>query len=157
MIRANNSSNHCSSKKNTICKKESLPFLAVVFIALIPKCPFCILAYSSAITLCSGTKVYMHSPAWTSWISIALAAMTLLMILLNYRGQRTIIAASLVIIGSAMIMISELYTGEISIYYCGASILLFGVWFNASFYFFYRKWILPMLKYGNHPFKTWVE
>ena len=118
-----------------------------LFIALIPKCPFCILAYSSAITLCSGTKVYMHHPEWTSWISIILAIFTLLMVLFNYRGRRTIYAAILVLLGSSLIVVSELYTGEIQVYYYGVTILLFGVWFNASFMYFYRVWLIPLLNF----------
>ncbi len=110
-----------------------------VVIALLPKCHFCILAYSSAITLCSGTKIYNHSPAWTSYISIGLALLTLALILINYKGLRTLFAASLVIIGCLLISYSELKTGEIAFYYGGTFALLFGVWVNGSFYHFFRK------------------
>jgi len=118
-----------------------------VLIALIPKCPFCILAYSSAITLCSGTTVYMHHPEWTSWISIILAVFTLMMVLVNYRGKRTLFAAFFVLLGSGLIVMCELYTGEIEVYYYGVILLLFGVWLNASFFYFYRVWFLPLLKF----------
>ncbi|MEM8909357.1 MAG: hypothetical protein AAGD05_16035, partial [Bacteroidota bacterium] len=114
---------HCATKNQSTNRREAIPLLVAIFIALIPKCPFCILAYSSAITLCSGSKIYMHHPDWTSWISIGLAALTLLMILMNYRGKRTIVAALLVLIGSSLIMLSELWTGEIKVYYYGAVLL----------------------------------
>lgn len=110
-----------------------------VVIALLPKCHFCMLAYSSAITLCSGTKIYNHSPAWTSYISISLALLTLALILVNYKGLRTLLAATLVIIGCLLISYSELKTGEIAFYYGGTFALLFGVWVNGSFYHFFRK------------------
>lgn len=110
-----------------------------VLIVLLPKCHFCLLAYSSAITLCSGTKIYNHSPAWTSYISISLALLTLALVLINYKGLRTLFAASLVIIGCLLISYSELKTGEIAFYYGGTFALLFGVWVNGSFYHFFRK------------------
>lgn len=144
MMRISGKVKHCSSKQPPKATNESLPILAGVAIAIIPKCPFCILAYSSAITLCSGTKMYMHAPDWTSWLSVGLAGLTLLMIVLNYRGKRTIMAALLVIAGSSLIISSELYTGEITMYYTGAVLLLFGVWLNANFYFIYNRWLKPV-------------
>ena len=125
--------------------RSSFPILTGFLIAVIPKCPLCIAAYSSAIALCSGNKIYNQSPDWTNYISIALASLTLLMILLNFRGRRTWIAAALVIIGSILIIRTELITGDLGEYYLGASALLLGVWVNASFMFFYKKWMYPIL------------
>jgi CHASE2 domain-containing sensor protein len=107
--------------------------LAGLLIVILPKCPFCILAYSSAVTLCSGTKLYNHSPAWTSWISIGLAGFILLTLLWNYKGSRTLLAIALAFLGSALVLSSELYTGELATYYAGAVLLLFGIWVNGSF------------------------
>jgi len=125
-------------------QRSTLPFLGGVLLVILPKCPFCILAYSSAITLCSGSKMYMHSPGWTSWISIALAALTFLMVAINFRGNRTWVALAMIFTGSLLIIRTELYTGELTDYYIGASVLFFGVWVNASFYYFYRKYIQPI-------------
>jgi len=126
-------------------KRSAFPILTGILIAILPKCPFCIAAYSPAISLCSGTKIYNQAPDWTNFISIGLAILTLFMILFNYRGKRTWLAASLVIIGSMLIIRTELYTGELTEYYYGAIALLLGVWINASFLYFYRKWIKPLL------------
>ena len=124
---------HCPSKNKKRDQKSALPVLGGLLIALLPKCPFCLLAYSSAMTLCNGSKIYLHTPGWTSWISIGLAILTLMMVLLNYRGKRTIVAASLILFGSLFILRSELYTGDILGYYFGAAMLMLGVWVNASF------------------------
>ena len=137
----------CPSKKKKSVSKSAYPLLSSVFIALLPKCHFCILAYSSAITLCSGTKIYDHSPEWTSFVSIGLAALTLVFILINYRGKRTVFSAIMVIIGSILIIRTELYTGEIIEYYYGVFLLLIGVWVNASFYYFYYKFIKPVFSF----------
>lgn len=130
-------------------KRSAFPILTGILIAILPKCPFCIAAYSSAIVLCSGTKLYHQAPDWTNFISIGLAVLTLIMILFNYRGKRTWFAASLVILGSLLIIRTELYTGELQEYYIGAFALLMGVWVNASFMFFYRKWMKPIFHFFN--------
>ena len=130
----------CKKKKTRELRSSKLSFLGVLFIAILPKCPFCILAYSSAITLCSGKKIYHHSPEWYSYISIFLAVFTLCIVLYNYKGVKTIIAALLVVAGSYFLFDSEMYTGELSDYYVGAGLLLTGVWLNANMMFFYNKY-----------------
>lgn len=133
-------SDHCKCKLEHQAERrwaKPLSGLAGLLIAILPKCPFCILAYSSAATLCSGAKIYNHSPAWTSWISIALAAFILLSLLWNYKGYRTLLAAGLAFLGSALVLSSELYTGELATYYLGAALLLFGIWVNGSFRYFF--------------------
>lgn len=134
----------CAVKKSKREKKTIFPVLTGILIAVIPKCPYCILAYSSAITMCSGPKLYTHSPNWTSYLLLGLAFLTLIFILLNYKGQRTIVAASLVGLGSLLMILSQYYTFNINHFYLGTFLLLFGVWVNASFRFFYRQWIKPL-------------
>ena len=137
----------CKVQKRRVAKRSGWTVLMGILIAVLPKCPFCILAYSSAITMCGVNR---HTPEWTSWISIALAALTLLFILLNNRGARTILASILVVIGSGFILSSELVSGSMEAYYWGVGFLLAGVWTNASLYYFLRK-----LKEKTRPF--WVS
>ncbi|MEM7374439.1 MAG: hypothetical protein AAF587_37945 [Bacteroidota bacterium] len=118
--------------------KRIAPIATGFLIAILPKCPFCVLAYSSAITMCGSASV-IHTPSWLSYISIGLAALTCLFLILNYRGRRTIVALVLVSIGAALISWSELYTGLVYSYYVGATCLLFGVWVNGSFLYVFRK------------------
>ena len=133
----------CPSKKKKHTKGK-YSILSGILIALIPKCPYCILAYSSAITMCSGTKLYAHTPSWTSYLLLALAVLTILFILMNYKGRRTLIAASFAASGILLMLASQFYTFNINHYYIGTFLLLFGVWVNASFRFFYRQWIKPL-------------
>ena len=134
----------CPSKESKRTK-GSYSILSGILIAFLPKCPYCILAYSSAITMCSGTKLYAHTPSWTSYLLLGLALLTILFILMNYKGKRTLIAAILATLGSFLMLASQFYTFDINHYYIGTSLLLFGVWVNASFVFFYRQWIKPLL------------
>ena len=137
----------CPSKKRKSEQKSAYPFFISILIAFLPKCHFCILAYGSAITLCSGTKIYNHSPEWTSYISIGLAVLTLVFILMNYRGRRTLFSALMVLAGSILLIRTELFTGEVVEYYYGVGLLMIGVWVNASFYYFYYRFIKPAFSY----------
>jgi len=75
---------------------------------------------------------------------LGLSALTLLLILLNYRGRRTIAAIALVGTGSLLMFACQFYTFNITHYYIGTFLLLFGVWVNASFRYFFRVWIKPL-------------
>lgn len=142
---ASSSSCSCKSNQKVTKKRWQSSALLGVFIAILPKCPFCILTYSSALTLCSGATVYDHAPGWTSYISILLVLVTLFLILLNRKGAKTYWAAAAVLIGGAMITYSELYTGSLSTYYWGTTILIIGVWINGSFSYFYRTYFYRLI------------
>ena len=139
----------CTIKKTKKEKKTILPLFTAIMIAILPKCPYCILAYSSAITMCSGTTLYTQSSGWTSYLLLGLAILTLFFILLNYKGKRTIYAAALVGTGSILMIACQFYTFNINHYYIGTFLLLFGVWVNASFRFFYRQWIRPLFSHDE--------
>ena len=146
---------HCPKPHKVKQKGGIFPVVTSIFIALLPKCPFCIMAYSSAITLCSGAKLYDHSPTWISWISIGLAALTLFFVLWNYKGSRTMVAAVLVLAGSYFILDSELRTGDVQNYYLGSFSLMLGVWVNGSFQYFFKKLLRPV--WGTVPFLSKKE
>ena len=128
----------CPKKHSQNNSRKLYSLVPALFIALIPKCPFCILTYTSAITICSSKSLGSYAPHWTSWISIAFATLTLIVTLYNYKGQRTLIASALIVAGSALIVYSELFTGLLQPYYWGCGILIFGVWVNGSFMYFFR-------------------
>ena len=137
----------CNSRAKKEANRSSFSILGGIGLALLPKCHFCILAYSSAVTVCGKGTYYDHSPEWTSYISIGLGLLTLLFVLINRRGKRTWYASALVIAGIALIGLSELYTGEKLHYFLGAGILMLGVWINASFLYFYHQYLKPLGAY----------
>lgn len=135
----------CKKKNRRDIRSSYSSVIGAIIIALIPKCPFCILAYSSAITMCSGKTIYDHTPVWTSYISIGLSVFTLAVILFNYKGLKTIVAAGFVVLGSVFLGVSEMQTGSVSFYYTGAVLLMFGVWLNANFMYFYHRYFKRLI------------
>jgi len=104
----------------------------------------CALAYSTAITMCSG-RTFVHEPDWTSFLSIALALVTLMLVLWNFKGVKTIAAAVIILAGGVIIFNSEIFSGNTTHYYIGCSMVLSGVWLNGSLLHFVKKWT------GNDP------
>lgn len=137
----------CKTRTKKEARNSSLSILGGIGLALLPKCHFCVLAYSSAVTVCGKGTYYDHSPEWTSFISIGLAFITLVFVFINRRGKRTWYAAALVVIGIGLISLSELYTGEKLHYFLGAGILMMGVWINASFLYFFHQYLKPLFAY----------
>ena len=127
---------HYRKKHVNVNAGSSFSWLSGILIALIPKCPFCILAYSSAITVCSSKSLAAYTPDWTSSVSIAFSFLTLIITLYNYKGYRTQLACLLILIGSSLIVYSEIFTGVLTTYYWGCAILILGVWTNGSLPFF---------------------
>jgi len=119
--------------------RRLMPWLPGFIIAIIPKCPFCIMAYSGAVTLCSGKSIYPNAGSMTSVMTIILCAVIISGILLNNRGKKTIISLMIVITGIGLIIASQLVLMDSLSYTIGAFILLFGIWFNGSFDYFYRR------------------
>jgi len=120
-------------------KSSKLTVLGAVVIAILPKCPLCALAYSSAITMCSGATLYDHSTNWTSYISVSLCAFTIGLVLWNYKGRRTNLAVLAILLGSSFILHSEFFSGNVTNYYIGSMIVFIGVWLNGSFWHFANK------------------
>ena len=145
MIEAKSNNCGCVSRKAPKENSSVRPIITGVLIALMPKCPYCILAYSSAITMCSGSKIYMQTPGLMSYITLGLAFLTLLFILINFRGKRTYIAASFVGVGSLLMLACQFYTFNMAHYYTGTVLIFLGVWINASFRYFYKRWFKPLL------------
>lgn len=147
--------NHCKHKKKIARPKKGafLSLLSGVLIAIIPKCPLCIFAYSSAITMCSGAKLQEESFLNVDWfyINLFLSIVTLSLILFNYKGKKTWIAATLAIAACSMLLLLDLASSPV-LYYLSCALLFIAVWMNGSFTWFIRKWMStfsPSLKSSN--------
>ena len=134
-----NKSCTCPTHHKVRINNPHYPLLSSLLIALLPKCPFCIMAYSSAITVCGAKSMSEFFPQWTSWISISLSLATLGIVAWNYKGMKTIIACLLILSGVYLIIQSELFTGRLTSYYWGCTLLFIGVWQNGSLSWFVKR------------------
>lgn len=142
----------CKKSHKKILKNSYLGVFSGLFIALLPKCPFCLLAYSSAITLCSGKTLYPESVNYLPFIVITLSLLTLFFVLYNYKGRKTIYAAGFIIVGSVILYLYYYINESLMLYYAGVAFLLTGVWTNGSLSYFLRSIqnsIVKLLKINN--------
>lgn len=97
------------------------------------------MAYSGAMTMCSGKKLYPDNDIAFSILMIALAIVVFAGIALNRRGRRTRAAMIIAFTGALLIFVSQFIQISEVIYYTGCSLLLFGVWVNGSFLHFFQR------------------
>jgi predicted transporter len=134
----------CKKRKAVSENKRPVGLLTTIFLVLLPKCPFCLMAFSSTIILCGkagGASEITHSPssATTIFITSFFCVSVLLSIILNYRDVRTRYALFLAGAGCLLIMYSVCVGGGLPFYYSGVVLVFIGVWLNASLLYIIRK------------------
>ncbi|MBK8656406.1 MAG: hypothetical protein KBG02_11160 [Haliscomenobacter sp.] len=127
----------------TPCSKKRwrhLPWLPAVVVAILPKCPFCIMAYAGAVPLCGGKTIYPNAGNVSLYLTIGFAVVVLLGILLNHKGVRTFHAGLIAIAGVVCLVMSQIVWISMPLYYLGVGLLFFGIWYNGSFAYFKRTY-----------------
>lgn len=136
---------HCTKFNKYVSPgaKKKFGFFAGILLALLPKCPFCFMAFSSTFILCDQagtfTDTQAHSSSTTFLLSALFCTITFAGILFNYRDNKTKYALMLAVAGSACILFSIAMGGGLALYYCGVAFIFYGVWLNGSLLFFIRK------------------
>lgn len=134
-IRCCKKRSHSSWFSNT-----SLPIITLL-LALLPKCPFCMLAYSSTIVLCTKTHTENVNSPMTILFTAFFCGLILLSIILNNRGLRTYYSFLISIFGISLMFYSVIIDGGQILYYLGLFIMFCGIWANGSL-----MWLLNRLK-----------
>lgn len=125
------SCNTCSTNtKSKVANRSS--FLSVLFVIILPKCPFCIMAYTSAITMCGGHDMYMATNNWVSYIPIALAVIINGLIIYNWKGSRTSFALFLSLTGLVFVSLAHQLILSSDFYNYGTAFLFVAIWFNSN-------------------------
>jgi len=113
-------------------RSSSASLFSTVVLIILPKCPICIMAYSSAITICGGPDMYLMSNNWVSYVPLVLALFINLMFLFNWRGQRTLYALTIALVGFILISLTHQLVLSSGFYNLGAALLLMSIWLNSS-------------------------
>jgi hypothetical protein len=123
--------------------KKNFSFFVGFLLALLPKCPFCFIAFSSTFVLCDEagtfTDTHTHSSTTTILLSTLFCAIALVSLFLNYRDSRIRYALLLVLAGSLIILLSVTKVGGLALYYSGVAFVFCGVWLNGNLLFFAGK------------------
>lgn len=138
----NNDCRPCQYKQKATPKKH-ISLVSGILLALVPKCPFCFMAFSSTMFLCGEDGTHISQRTFTSPatlnVTLFFCALTILCIILNYRDNRTVFAIALATVGSALVILSVTSAGGLLLYYFGVLMVFAGVWLNASLLYFIRK------------------
>jgi hypothetical protein len=129
----------CNKTQRQNKKIRNSSYVLGLFIAILPKCPFCAFGYSAVITMCSGKNLHTYSPSSLNWLPILLAFLLLISLLWNFKGQTSYYAIAIAVFGTGIIAYSELITGSEITYYIGVLILLISVLLNGRFRYLFKK------------------
>lgn len=119
--------------------KNGTSWLSALLIIVIPKCPFCVLAYSSAITMCGTSSLYLTENNWVSFLPVLLGGVIVTMIALNFRDNRTIWALGISSIGLLLIIGSHQLVIDSQYYHLGTFLLFFSILLNGSLFSLLKK------------------
>lgn len=139
----------CQQKKSTPNPVKHTGIWSLLLLGILPKCPFCIMAYTSTALMCSngvvsqGSSTTFHS-SLTIGICIFTGLLVVLGILLNWRDKRTYWSLAWALAGIAMVLYSVMKEGGTQLYYTGVALVFVGVWVNGSF-----AWLMSLIKRGD--------
>jgi hypothetical protein len=127
----------CVRSVPTDVKTSKWGWFSAIALAVLPKCPFCFLAFSSTMVVCTEAGMvtregHAFSSPITIWLTATFSVLTLLAILFNYRSTKTPRALAVVLPGMGMVGFSVVQGGGEWLYYLGAVLMWVGVWLNGS-------------------------
>ena len=137
---------HCPKREISTSKKMGTA--SWLLLAILPKCPFCIMAFTSTALLCGEGAMQEVSMTHNSMLTISITSLLLLVtlssVLINYKGKTTWWALSFILPGLSLVMYSVLRDGGQLLYYSGTLLMFGGVWMNGSLPWLLKKTKMPL-------------
>jgi len=134
----------CDSCRKNVSPREGYGLWAGILLVILPKCPFCIMAFTGTALLCSEGAIVettrTHNNGLTILITALLCLLTALAIGLKKRGQRTWYALGIAGMGMSALMYSVIRGGGQSLYYAGVLLVFIAVWLNGSLLWVLKGW-----------------
>ena len=122
----------CESKKRiSLSTKSSV--LGGLLVVLIPKCPLCIMAYTSAISMCGTDAMVTSGNNWLSYVPIALSALIVGLIAFNRKGTRSWFALAIALAATGLILATHQMWLSPDFYNYGTILLFFAIWLNSNY------------------------
>ena len=117
-------------------KSGLMSFLSTALIIILPKCPFCIAAYSGAILMFFDIEIAALQPVADHGKPV-LGLIIIALIAFNYNVKKSKVALAIAILAMGFLLLSVY--GKIHILpewliYCG---FFFAAWYNGNFKYFY--------------------
>jgi len=109
-----------------------LPSWLGFLLVLLPKCPFCLVAYTSSMAMCGASPLISHHTDWGAWAALSLGLIVTYSIYRNYRGQGTKRALKVALVGLALVALGAFLPNIFGFYYVGATLLLVAAFYNGS-------------------------
>ena len=130
-------------------KSRTASFLGSIIILLLPKCPFCMVAYSSTITLCGTAGVFTdtkHHTDWGAYAAIFISVLLTVSMMLTYKLSRGYFGylsmATIAVCGLLFMYIGIFHAGSMTCYYTGAALLVIATFIYSDVYHnFFQKLI----------------
>lgn len=148
--------NHCLSNcEKALFKSEPVSsakkftsILGSLGILLLPKCPFCVVAYSSTITLCGASGVMTdteHHNDWGAYLAVGMSLLITLIILASFKIQNKLfpylITLAFALCGSAFIYVAGFEATSMTCYYIGAALLIAATLIYGGAYFHLKSFL----------------
>jgi len=151
----------CAAEKPKAQVSKKAGLLTGFLLVLLPKCPLCIIAYSSTIMLCGKETSIISTQTQSSLLSTGITLFFCLIILVslffNYRDDRTKNALALVFTGSLLLLASTIWAIGPFMYYTGTAIIFAGVWLNGSMLYVLNKLKNILRKVENRQFLSTLK
>jgi hypothetical protein len=101
---------------------------------VLPKCPFCVVAYTSSMTICGAPTFVNHQTGWGAWLSLGLAVVCVGSVARNYRGPGTRNALVIALTGMLFLTIGLFLPNALPWYYGGGALLFLSSFYNGRGY-----------------------
>jgi len=96
------------------------------------------MAYSGAMTMCSGKMIYPNSSSESTYFLAFLSILVLAGIAFNFKGFKTLISLGIAIVGISFLILSQVYWYSEIAYYLSVFIIVMAIWLNGSLTYFLR-------------------
>lgn len=120
---------------DTFKKYPLLSSFSTLFLILLPKCPLCIMAYSSTFLFMLDVE-YASMSAFLKYSQPLLISLVIVSVLMNYHGKKTIYAVLIILLSSFFIIYESFTMIEIIDKRFAIAAIFLACWFNGNFSFF---------------------